>query len=141
MTLDETNIADYAETLVVQVRAGGRDLDYSEASVSVVEELLRVSDPLFQMEQFPEKQRNLVIFYNGCYVGEVMARMLGGVWHFAPNWYDASLIFPYGDGGLQVFPFQKVHRRITEGPEQHDLAAYYQGLKDKLAAPPPGASG
>ena len=135
MTLDETNVGDYAQTLVLQVRAGGRELDYTEASLVTIEELLRVSDELFQLETFPENQRNLVIFYNGCYIGEVMARALGGVWRFAPNWFDASLVFAYGDGGLQVFPFQKVHRRVTEGRTEHDLAAYFQGLKDKLAEP------
>nr|CAA9270734.1 hypothetical protein AVDCRST_MAG63-2916 [uncultured Armatimonadetes bacterium] len=132
MTLDETNVADYAETLVLQVRGGGRELDYSEASVAVVEELLRVSDDLLQAENFPEAQRNLVVFYNGCYLGEVMARTLGGTWRFTPNWFDASLVFAYGEGGLQVSPFQKVHRRVTEGPTQ-DLVAYYQGLRDRLA--------
>ena len=132
MTLDETNIADYAETLVLQVRGGGRELDYSEGSVAVVEDLLRVSDELLQAENFPETQRNLVVFYNGCYLGEVMARNLGGTWRFAPNWFDASLVFPYEEGGLQVSPFQKVHRRVTEGLA-HDLVAYYQGLKDRLA--------
>lgn len=131
MTLDETNVADYARTLVLQVRGGGRALDYSEASVQTVEELLRVSDALLQAENFPEMQRNLIVFYNGCYLGEVMARNLAGVWRFAPNWYDTSLVFPYGDGGLQVFPFQKLYRRVTEGAE-HDLVAYYEGLKEKL---------
>ena len=132
MTLDATNVVDYARTLVLQVRGGGRELDFSEESVTTVEELLRVSDELFALPEFPDNQRNLVVFYNGCYLGEVMARSLGGVWRFEPNWYDASLVFAYGEGGLQVFPFQKVYRRVTEGPA-HDLVAYYQGLKNKLA--------
>ena len=132
MRLDAANVADYAQTLVLQVRAGGRDLDFSEESVQTVEELLRVSDELFALPDFPDNQRNLVVFYNGCYLGEVMARSLGGVWRFEPNWFDSSLVFAYGEGGLQVFPFQKVYRRVTEGTG-HDLVAYYRGLKDKLA--------
>jgi hypothetical protein len=136
VTLDETNVADYAETLVLQVRNGGRALDYSETSVATVEELLRASDALFRLPQFPDTQRNLVVFYNGCYLGEVMARRLGGVWRFAPNWFDASLVFPYGDGGLQVFPFQKLHRRVTAGPDAHDLVGYYTGLRQRLDAEP-----
>lgn len=134
MRLDAGNVADYAQTLVLQVQGGGRDLDYSEASLSVVEDLLRLSDAQLQQPDFPPMQRNLVVFYNGCYLGEVMARTQGGVWSFAPNWFDASLVFPRGDGGgLQVFPFQKVYRRLTEGPEHHDLIGYYRGLKEKLA--------
>ena len=138
MTLDETNITDYADTLALQVKGGGRTLDYSEASVSVLEELLRVSDPLLAGENFPDVQRNLITFYNGCYLGEVIARNLGGAWRFEENWFDASLVIPFGAGGLQVFPFQKLHRRLTEGKEAQDLAAYYEGVKAKLAESPGG---
>jgi len=133
MNLTDDNIGDYAETLVLQVRGGGRTLDYSEESVATLEELLRVSDELLQDESFPETQRNLVVFYNGCYLGEVMARHLGGAWRFTENWYDASLVFPFGEGGLQVHPFQKVYRRVTEGPAENDLVAYYDGLKTRLS--------
>src|SRR5437868_5504869 len=62
MNLTEDNVGDYAETLVLQVRGGGRTLDYSEESVRTLEELLRVSDELLQAESFPETQRNLVVF-------------------------------------------------------------------------------
>lgn len=135
MTLDETNVADYADTLVLQVKGGGRELDYSEASVTVLEELLCVSDPLLTGGNFPDAQRNIVAFYNGCYLGEVIARNLGGAWRFEENWFDASLVVPFGEGGLQVFPFQKVYRRLTEGADGHDLARYYEGVRAKLAEP------
>ena len=137
MTLDERNVGSYAETLVLQVRGGGHALDYSEASVQTVEDLLRVSDELFRLPEFPDNQRDLVVFYNGCYLGEVMRRNRGGVWRFAEQWPDASLVFPYGDGGLQVYPFQKLFRRVAEGPE-HDLTKYYSDLTAKLATPPGG---
>ena len=136
MTLTEDNIADYADTLVLQVRGGGRTLDYSQDSVAIVEELMRVSDELFRLETFPDDQRNLVVFYNGCYLGEVMARHLGGAWRFEENWFDSSLVFSFGEGGLQVHPFQKVYRRVTEGPGENDLVAYYQGLKERLSSAP-----
>jgi hypothetical protein len=88
---------------------------------------------------FPDNQRNLVVFYNGCYLGEIISRQLGGTWRFADNWFESSLVIPYGsDGGLQVFPFQKVYRRVTEGPDENDLVAYYDGMKRKLVEPPPG---
>ena len=132
MRLDEDNVGDYAETLVLQVRGGGQTLDYSEASVAILEELLCVSDELLQTPELPETQRNLVIFYNGCYLGEVMVRHLAGTWRFAENWFESSLVFPYGDGGLQVHPFQKLLRRVTDGPVENDLTEYYAGLKQRL---------
>ena len=133
MTLNDDNVADYADTLVLQVRGGGQTLDYSEESVAVLESLLRVSDELLLGPDFPEAQRNLVVFYNGCYLGEVMSRNLGGAWRFAENWFESSLVFPFRDGGIQVHPFQKLHRRVTEGPANSDLVDYYAGLKAKLA--------
>jgi len=134
MNLTEDNVKEYADTLVLQVRGGGRALDYSEESIAVLEGLLRVSDELLLDTEnpIPDTQRNLVVFYNGCYLGEVMARQLVGIWRFTENWYDASLVFPYGGGGLQVHPFQKLFRRVTEGPAENDLVSYYDGLKARL---------
>lgn len=132
MTLTDENIADYADTWVVQVRASGTELDYGEASVEAIEKLLRLADPELQSADTPQNKRELIIFYNGCYLGEVMARNFGGTWRFAPQWPDSSLVFPYDNGGLQVHPFQKLYRRVTEGPEENDLVDYYKGLKERL---------
>lgn len=146
MRLTDDNIAGYADTLALQVRGGGRTLDYSEESVGILEELLRVSDELLMSENFPDVQRNLIVFYNGCYLGEVMARNLAGTWRFDENWYDSVLVFPYGDGGLQVQPFHKLFRRVTEGSADNDLVGYYEGLKTRLESdatgePVPDGSG
>lgn len=133
MTLTEDTIGDYAETLVLQVKGGGRELDYSAASLTTLEELLRVSDELLQTPDFPDAQRNIVIFYNGCYLGEVIARTLSASWRFdAANWFESSLVIPFGDGGLQVKPFEKLYRRVTDGPDNNDLVSYYAGITAKL---------
>jgi hypothetical protein len=55
VTLDETNVAAYADTLVLQVKGSGRELDYSDASVATLEDLLRISDPLLAAENFPTR--------------------------------------------------------------------------------------
>jgi hypothetical protein len=134
VTLTPENIGAYAETLVRQVRPGGHELDYSEASVAILEELLQNSDGQFQDPDFPDAQRNIVVFYNGCYLGETLARNLHGVWQFAENWADSTLTFALPDGGgVQTQPFLKLWRRITEGPLENDLTEYYDGLKERLA--------
>lgn len=134
MRLTEDNIGDYAETLVRQVRIGGVLLDYSEESIAAVEELLRGSDNEMRATDFAEERRKLVVFYNGCYLGEVMARNLGGVWRFdEENWADSSLVFAYRDAGLRVMPFLKLWQRVTEVPDEHNLVAYYAGLKERLS--------
>ena len=115
----------------------GRILDYSAQSVALLEGLFRISDELLQGENFPDAQRNLVVFYNGCYLGEVIARTLGGVWQFdGDDWANSSLIFAYGGGGLQVFPFHKLLRRVMDGPDSNDLMTYYDGLAAKLSGLP-----
>jgi hypothetical protein len=93
MKLSLDNIKDYADTLVLQVRGGGRELDYSEASIQTLEELLQVSDDLMRGENFPDAQRNLIVFYNGCYLGQVLSDNLIGVWRFDENWYDSTIVF------------------------------------------------
>ena len=137
MHLTEDNIGDYAETLVLQAKGSGRILDYSAQSVALLEGLFRISDELLQGENFPDAQRNLVVFYSGCYLGEVIARTLGGVWRFdGDDWANSSLIFAYGGGGLQVFPFHKLLRRVMDGPDSNDLMTYYDGLAAKLSGLP-----
>lgn len=133
MRLTEDNIGDYAETWVKMAQAKGTELDYSEDSIAVLEDLLRASDPLLQTPEFPDDQRNLLVFYHGCYLGEVMARHLNGVWNFDPqNWADSTMVFTYGPGGIQIFPFLKLWLRVTEGPTDNDLVTYYEGLKERL---------
>ena len=137
MRLTDDNIGDYAETLVLQAKGSGRILDYSEQSVALLEGLFRISDELLQAENFPDTQRNLVVFYNGCYLGEVIARTLGGFWRFdEDDWANSSILFAYGGGGLQVYPFHKLLRRVIDGPEDNDLVQYYDGLKAKLSGEP-----
>ena len=83
------NVGLYAETLVRQVVAGGQALDYSRESLAVLDELLALSDPLYEVSSDP--QRDLVIFYTGCYLGEVLVRTLGAQWQLTEHWGEASL--------------------------------------------------
>jgi hypothetical protein len=135
MRLNADNIKDYADTVALQARGAGRILDYSPESLDVLEESIRLNDNLLKAENFPEKQRNLLVFYNGCYLGETMAQTLNGVWMFEDNWYESSLLIPRQTDGVQVRPFEKILRRLTEGPEGHDLGTYFRQLKSLLAEP------
>ena len=134
MTLTEDNVADYADTLVLQARDRAIDLDYSQASVDRLEDLFGLSDDLLRGENFPEAQRNLVIFYGGCYLGETLSRCFNGVWRFEPNWYDSTLVFQTATGGLQLRPFHKVFQRVTGEIDDNRLISYRDGLKQQLAA-------
>lgn len=131
MTLTDDTVGLYAETLVRQAAASGLLLDYSEASLGTLDGLLSGSDDHYA--QLPEPQRDLVIFYAGCYLGEVVVRVLGGVWQLAPEWSASSVVVVGEKGGVEVRPFEKLYRRLTEGEEINRLSGYLQGILAKLA--------
>ncbi|WP_309706994.1 DUF6278 family protein [Armatimonas sp.] len=134
MTLTLENVGLYAETLVRQASARGQTLDYSPESLAVLDALLAVSDP--QLEETSTQQRDLVIFYTGCYLGEVLVRTLGAQWQLTEDWAEATLVLvaDANKGGIEVRPFEKLHRRLTEGPEGNSLRAYGEGLKERFDA-------
>jgi hypothetical protein len=141
MQLSEQSVREHAEVFAAPVRQGGYNLDYSIGSIAILENLLCHDDVRLREANFPEAQRNLVVFYNGCYLGEVLRQNLGGMWIFEPNWFDSTLLFPLvssqgssqGGGGLQTQPFVKVYRRLTEDPpDANDFLMYFHVLQEKL---------
>ena len=138
MKLDDNNVREYAESLVAQVRAGDGEmasrLDFSERSLWALEALVRLSDEKFADPSTPDRGRELTVFYAGCYLGETLARNLSGVWRFADDYRQSSVVFPFGEGGLQVFPFQKLIKRVTDGAKGNDLVDYFEGLHRQLTS-------
>lgn len=138
MKLDDNNVRDYAETLVTQVRAGDDEmaarLDFGERSVWALEALIRLSDEKFADPATPEQGKELTVFYAGCYLGETLARNLAGVWRFADDYKQSSVVFPFGEGGLQIFPFEKLIKRIKDGAKGNDLVDYFEGLQKQLTS-------
>ena len=133
MLLTEESVREHAEVFATPVRAGGYLLDYSIGSIALLENLLSHDDVQFRAADFPEEKCSLVTFYNGCYLGEVLRENLGGTWVFEENWFDSTLIFPFGEGGLETQPFVKIYRRLVENPpEANDLLVYFHTLQEKL---------
>jgi len=130
MTLTAETVGLYAETLVRQVHAGGHPLDYTAATLPLLDVLFEDVEEGFAA--LPEAQQSLVVFYNGCYLGEVFVRSLGAQWQCVSPWFESTLIVANAQGGVQIRPFEKVLRRLTEGAEGNGLAAYFQGLTECL---------
>jgi Family of unknown function (DUF6278) len=130
MTLDNETVGLYAETLVRQAAASGLLLDYSQASLGTLDGLLAGSDEHYA--QLPENQRELVVFYAGCYVGEVIVRTLDGLWQFAPDWQEVTVVVARATGGVEVRPFEKLSRRLAEGESSNRLTEYLQGILELL---------
>ena len=136
MKLDESNIRDYAASLVAQVGASNKEmasrLDFSERSIWALEALIRASDEQFGHPEISKQATELTVFYGGCYLGETLARTLGGVWRFADDYAESSVVFSLGEGGLQVFPFQKLMKRVSNGAQGNDLVNYLEDIQAKL---------
>ncbi|WP_395146362.1 DUF6278 family protein [Armatimonas sp.] len=130
MTLTADNVGLYAETLVRQAATGGYCLDYSAESLVALDALLASSDPLYDLSS--ETQRSLVIFYAGCYLGEVLVRTLGGLWQLTDNWAESSLVIVREQEGIEVRPFEKLYRRLAEGEDGNRLADYHHGILERF---------
>lgn len=130
MKLDHETVGLYAETLVRQAAASNLLLDYSQASLGTLDGLLAGSDEHYG--QLADAQRELVIFYAGCYVGEVIVRTLDGLWQFGTEWHESSVVIPRASGGVEVRPFEKLSRRLAEGESGNRLTDYLQGILELL---------
>lgn len=133
MTLTAENVGLYAETLVRQVQAGGFVLDFAEGSLVVLDRLFEGVEEGFSA--LPRAQQDLVVFYNGCYLGQVFVCLFGAEWQFDDSWFNSSLVILVEQKGIEVRPFEKVLRRLTEGAEGNLLSEYVSGLKEHLARP------
>lgn len=143
--MEQVTVADmmaaYAEDAVELARNQfGIDLDYSEASVQRVEEILdslyrqRPSGPLVRLfRRGPSEEALRQHCYGwGGYIGEVMRR------HWSGEWRDRSAIAPGAIitmrvGDADVYPAEKVRKRLTNGMED-DVWSYFQVLRQQYGS-------
>lgn len=130
MQLTESSIAEHAEQMIRQVeRNGGPPLDFDEESLRLLDLLFRRNDPDFAA--LSEAQRQVTVFYNGCFLGCALAALLGGRWVLDGDWPDAAIVFSRSEGtGVQARPFEKIWRRLDEGEAGNGFLEYYEALRD-----------
>jgi len=128
-----------AETVVRDARDKySLELDYSEQSLTVVEEIL---EKLFQESNLVQKSQGqeeyqrvvweLAKNYGG-YVGEVIRRNLGGVWRMEEVGGGIDIILDVS--GNKTYPVAKTLKRLTNGHED-SVAFFYQTIKELVLAP------
>lgn len=122
----EQMVADYAEQAVARARAAKVELDFSEASVARLEQLLAGGAPA-DVEEASKVW--------GAYFGEVVRRRWGGEWSIEsyPGGNFATLTLTIA--GSKLFPSIKVYRRLTQGTSE-DLAGFYANVKERLGKTP-----
>jgi len=119
------NASEHAELAVAAARSAfDHELDFSEASVDLVDaEVESWRDEGLTGEEVAEQ-----LFVLGCYVGEVMVRLLGGRW-------VATLVSPLKGispwplvvmlpSGATWDPIGKVYKRLELGDSEY-LPAYF----------------
>ncbi|HEY6305165.1 MAG TPA: hypothetical protein VI488_01750 [Candidatus Angelobacter sp.] len=123
---------DYAERAVQTAREFSAQLDYSEQSVLELETILTRLAAGPQSDDVAE-----ICKIWGSYLGEVVRRRFGGDWTIEtyPGKQFATLTLNVG--GNKLFPTMKVHRRLTQGPDD-DVWLFYKMVKARLEAVPGG---
>jgi hypothetical protein len=129
-------MAAYAQDAVDHARRNFRvELDFSVESVQTVESLLRQmydaiprgARRLFRRGPSDDTLASLAKMYGG-YVGEVMRRRRGGEWVFDMEVMPGRPVICLRKGDDRLFPPAKVHKRLTNGPED-DVWFYFQAVE------------
>lgn len=123
----------HAEEAVATARAYRVSLDYSEASLETLEEILaglyrEISGSKPSANQVEEACRMW-----GGYLGEVVRRRWGGEWSLETypggNFATPTLTVVAG----KMFPTMKIHRRLHEGAKEN-IWNFYCMMRRKLEA-------
>jgi hypothetical protein len=118
-----------ADEFVRSMRDFEWELDYSEQSIRMIEEMIdRQFADWRPWRRGKVAKKNLPIAsLVGAYVGEVMIRHVGGRWGWMPNFDVAAVQLP---SGTWTSPPAKAQKRFVNG-EEDDLLLYYDALKSQ----------
>lgn len=114
----------------------GVDLDYSPASLHLVDEIIEG----FRRDGVSSQEVAETLFTFGCYVGEVFVRNAGGVWRNAEEtpMRDVAtfvLVIELSEHQSICNPIGKAFKRLDNGPE--DSLAYFYKVFTKQEVPEP----
>lgn len=137
--MDEQRLVDeIAEAAERAVRMGvdrvGAQLDYTEASIPLVEEIL--ADASVYSKQLSEAQLQTLAEDFGSYVLEVARRTHGGRY----LWFrDREPVLMVGDdtSHVAIATWGKVMARLS-GDEADDVVYFYQGFAERVKRVEPG---
>jgi hypothetical protein len=119
----------------LQGRAGGR-LDFSVASVAVVDEMLVEASAY--VADLDEAVVTGLVQQLGCYVLEVARRAFGGGYFWHEEGEQPILVVGEPAAHVALMTWSKVVGRLT-GDEGDDLVFFFGGFAEKAAQPEPGS--
>ena len=105
--------------------AMGKKLDYSEASIEVVEKLLAMIAPEFP--HLSEAAQDLTVHRFGCYLLEAGLRTYGGRLLWEPDRQEPVLVVGEPDCRIAVMTWDKVRARLG-GDEADNIVFFWAGF-------------
>lgn len=117
------------EWVVMALNSSGYKADYTLESMKEID---RFIDEQSGENGIISRNRGVIIFSLGCYVGETVIRLCGGKWHTDDNdpqgEINASVEL---DNGTVIFPMQRTIKRYQNGSEDGIYAYVYALAPDK----------
>ena len=125
-----------AKRVVKMSRDRGHDvLDYTDASIELVEEML--AEAAAHATRMTEDAVRRLAQDVGCYILEVARRNHGGVFDWAADRNEPSLIITGPQISITLFCWDKVRERLREGGATN-VAAFYADYVERLKQAKPG---
>ena len=107
----------------------GKDLDWSEASVELVEDILTELHDAMASERPSDETIWRMSKAFGSYIGEVFRRANGGRWGMVDIEGQQFPGFRANERDVTFWPWGRVHNRLSNGPEDN-VWHYYRALLD-----------
>ena len=120
----------YAADAEIDARGRGTILDYSEASMESVDEILEAIAAATPVPQQATTDDVLWLFSKkyGGYLGQVVIKLMGGRWELEdlPDGNNARVVLICND--IRGFPLEKIYQRLT-GDQFAGVAGYCRALR------------
>ena len=114
---------------------GGRSLDFSEASLSAVEEMLEEVAAFY--EELTPEQREIAAQDFGCYILEVARREFGGKYAWFEQRDQPVLVVGEPAFRIALITWDKVRGRLS-GDAADNIPFFYTGFAERVRRAEPG---
>ena len=133
MTNLAAEVHRFAELAVAMSRdRSGPVLDYSEATLSVLEAMASEASPYVQ--EMTDEQRQGLVQALGSYLLEVARRTYGGTYRWYQQRDQPVLVFGEPTFHIALLAWDKVNGRLGGDPAD-DLVFHYNGFAERARAP------
>ncbi len=117
-----------------QERANG-GLDYSEASLALVEEMLGEASEYFT--ELPDEQIDSLVQFFGCYILEIGRRQFGGTYSWLEQQQEPVLVVGEPMTHIAIATWGKVRARLAGDPADN-IQFFFEGFSAQARQLTPG---